>query len=193
VCTPAGAISIADPSRCARTYALCLRLFVSLDDQEVSEIMKIKMQFVSLALALFLLSVAGTARVSAQAQHSHDHGGQSWKKGMIRLTGTAWAGNVRLKSGMYHVKHVEAGNKHWLVFTSVALAGGFREGSMWEEKEVARLECSVEPVTKSVRNTKVIFARTSASESIQEIQIAGEKVKHILLPQALAVEDAKSF
>jgi hypothetical protein len=84
---------------------------------------------------------------------------------------------------MYHVKHVVEGDKHWLIFKTVSLAGGYREGSMWEGKEIARMECSVEPATKSVNNTKVVFSKTNADErSIQDSQIAGEKVRHILLP-----------
>jgi len=85
----------------------------------------------------------------------------------------------------YHVKHVVEGEKHWLIFKTVSLGGGYREGSMWEGKEIARMECSVEPTKKSVNNTKVILSKTNAGErSIQEIQIAGEKVRHILLPDS---------
>lgn len=147
--------------------------------------MKSKTQIIASILALVLVTAAGAARVAAQ--HSHDQGGgSSWKKGMVRLSKSAWAGDVRLKSGMYHVKHVIDGDKHVLVFKEVTLRAGYQEGFMWEGKEVARLECTVEPVTKSVRNTKVTFGRTSSGErSIQEIQIAGEKVKHILLPNPL--------
>jgi hypothetical protein len=53
-----------------------------------------------------------------------------------------------------------------------------------EEKEIARLQCSVEPITKSVRNTKVILGGTSAGKSIQEIQIAGESEAHSLAADA---------
>ncbi len=144
--------------------------------------MKRKIQLIGLSLVLVLASTVMTVRVSAQ--HSHlEHDKISWKKGMLRLSKPAWAGNVRLKSGMYHVKHVVEGEKHWLIFKTVSLGGGYREGSMWEGKEIARMECSVEPTTKSVNNTKVILSKTNAGErSIQEIQIAGEKVRHILLP-----------
>ncbi len=94
------------------------------------------MQFIAMSMALFLMSAVGSTRLAAQ--HSHDHGGDSsWKKGMVRLTKTAWAGNVRLKSGMYHVKHVVEGDKHWLVFKEVTLRAGYQEGFMWEGKEVA--------------------------------------------------------
>src|SRR6266571_1450770 len=138
-----------------------------------------KMQFVAILRLSFLLAIAGTARISAQ--HSHDHDSQSWKKGMVRLTKTAWAGNFVLQSGMYHVQHVIEGDKHWLVFKEVLLRAGYQEGTMWEGKEVARLECRAERAEKSVLNTKVVLVKTSGGvRSIQEIQIAGEEVKHIL-------------
>jgi hypothetical protein len=144
--------------------------------------MKSKTQIIASILALVLVTPVGAARVAAQ--HSHDHGGDSsWKKGMVRLNTTVWIGDVRLKSGMYHVKHIVEGDKHWLVFKTVTLGAGYREGLMWEGEEIARLECSVEPTTKSVRNTKVILTKTAGGlRRIQEIQIAGEKVRHILLP-----------
>jgi hypothetical protein len=100
---------------------------------------------------------------------------------MVRLSKSAWAGEVRLKSGMYHVKHLMDGTGHVIVFKSVALPAG-KEFSMWEGKEVARLACSVEPATKEMRNTKVRFGKNSAGQPvIREIQIAGEKVKYMLL------------
>ncbi len=142
--------------------------------------MKRNIQFIAIAIVLTVFAAASAA--SASAQHSHDHGDQAWKKGMVRLNKTAWAGNVRLERGMYHVKHVVEGDKHWLVFKEVTLRAGYQEGLMWEGKEVARVECRVEPAEKSVRNTKVVLTKTSAGAyAIQEIQIAGEKVRHILL------------
>ena len=119
--------------------------------------MKSKTQIIASILALVLATAAGAARVAAQ--HSHDHGDSSWKKGMVRLNTTVWIGDVRLKSGMYHVKHIVEGDKHWLVFKTVTLGAGYREGLMWEGEEIARLECSVEPTTKSVHNTKVISVK----------------------------------
>jgi hypothetical protein len=101
----------------------------------------------------------------------------------MRLNETAWIGDVRLKSGMYQVKHVTEGDKHMLAFRSVALRAG-RQFPMWEGKELARLEFTLEAATKSVRNTKVILTKTSGGiRRIQEVQIAGEKVIHILGPR----------
>ncbi|HEY5884968.1 MAG TPA: hypothetical protein VIT88_09800 [Pyrinomonadaceae bacterium] len=142
--------------------------------------MKSKTQLAAVALTLAIATLAIAPRTVAQ--HSHDHkAAVDWKKGMLRLSNPAWAGNVRLKDRMYHVKHVVDGDKHLLIFKSVTLRAGYQGGLMWEGKEVARLECRVEPVAKSVSNTKVKFGRNAAGERvIEEIQIAGEKVKHVL-------------
>lgn len=142
--------------------------------------MKSKAQIIAVSLALILISL-----VAAQptfAQHAHEQKGEGdWKKGMLRISKPVWAGNVRLKSGMYHVKHVMDADKHMLVFRSVALPAG-KDFPMWEEKEVARLECRVEPAMKAVSNTKMSLGKNAAGELvIEEIQIAGEKVKHVLL------------
>ena len=154
--------------------------------------MKSKTQFIVIVLALAVISLVAVQ--SALAQHSHEHDGVTkWQTGMVRLTNTAWAGNVRFRSGMYHVKHVVEGDKHWLVFNEVTLGAGYREGLMWEGKEVARLECRIAPAEKSVRNTKVILATNpSGTRSIQEIQISGESVRHILIINEPAVSRRSS-
>lgn len=104
---------------------------------------------------------------------------------MLRVSKSVWVGDVRLKSGMYHVKHVMDGTRHVIVFKPVALPAGYKEFSMVEGKEVARLECRVEPATKQVRNTKIRLAKNAAGQSlIQEIQLAGENDKHILSANA---------
>lgn len=149
------------------------------------QIMKPKMQFIAMSFIWAVISL--TAIQATLAQHPQDYGATEWKKGMVRLNQTAWVGDVRLKSGMYHFKHLMEGDKHMLVFKSVALRAG-RDFPMWEGKEVVRLECSVEPATRSIRNTKVILTKTvDGIRRIQEIQIAGEKVRHILLsnPQTI--------
>ena len=139
-----------------------------------------KRQIITLCLALAVFSLLGGQ--GTFAQHDHDSGAK-WRTGMLRLSNPAWAGNVRLKSGMYHVKHVVAKDKHWLIFKTVNLRAGYREGSMWEGREITRLECSVQAVAKSARNTRVTFIRTSNNvTTIKSVQVAGEKVKHILLP-----------
>jgi hypothetical protein len=142
--------------------------------------MKSKTHLVLAGFALALMSLISA--VPVVAKHTHDHRGDSdWKTGMLRVSDPVWVGDVRLKSGMYHVKHVVDGTRHVIVVKSVALPAGYREFSMVEEKEVARLECRVEPVSKQVRNTKMRLNKNAAGESvILEIQIAGENFKHIL-------------
>ena len=143
--------------------------------------MKSKTQFVTVSLALVFISLMSTSTVLPQ--RTHDRGSEAvWKSGMLRISKPVWAGDVLLKTGMYHVKHLVDRDKHWMVFNTVTLAAGHREGSMFEGKEVARLECRLGPDTKSIRNTKFWVGKTAAGQPlIQEIQIAGEKVTHILL------------
>ena len=103
---------------------------------------------------------------------------------MLVVSKPVWAGNVRLKNGMYHVKHMTDGDRHQIVFKSVRLPAG-KGFPMWEEKEVARLECGVQPVMKSVSNTKMIWRTDGVgARRIAEIQIAGEKFKHVIAADA---------
>lgn len=100
------------------------------------------------------------------------------RKGMVRFSSKVRVGDVLLKSGMYHVRHVTEGSDHVIVFKPVAQPAG-KQFPMWEEKEVVRLKCKIEPVDKSVRNTKIQLGRNASGErAIESIQIAGEKVKH---------------
>ena len=145
--------------------------------------MKIRIRVVAIIVALALFAIATIAPVFAQ--HSHDHNGnQSLNKGMLRLRRTAWAGNIRLERGMYHVKHITEGDTHWLVFEEVTLRAGYQEGSMWEGKEVARIKCRVEPAEKSLRNTKVTLAKSGGAYVIEQVQIAGENVRHVLAAES---------
>ncbi|PWT75585.1 MAG: hypothetical protein C5B46_02470 [Proteobacteria bacterium] len=143
--------------------------------------MQRKIRLLVSLIGLLMMAIVGGE--SALAQHAHEHTSDpSWKKGMVRLTETASVGALRLPSGMYHVRHIVEGDKHWLVFKEVAVRAGYQEGFMWEGKEVARVECRVAPTEKSVRTTKVVLTKNErAAASIQEIQIAGEKVRHILM------------
>ena len=150
--------------------------------------MKSRKQTVALALTLLITALATPPRTLAQ--HSHDHNSTAnWKTGMIELSDRVWVGDVQLKSGMYHVKHVVDGARHLIVFKPVTMPAG-KGFPMWEEKEIARVECSVEPVEKSVSNTKVEFGRNANGERvIESIQIAGEKFKHVLSTQAARLND----
>ncbi len=82
---------------------------------------------------------------------------------------------------MYHVQHVIEENDDVIVFKPVTMPGGYREYGMTEGREVVRLKCQIEPVGKSVRNTKIQLGRNASGDRVIEaIQIAGEKVKHTL-------------
>ena len=129
------------------------------------------------AVAIFAVPSFAQAAADSGDQNAQ----QSWKKGMVRLTSTTWAGNTRLKEGMYHVRHIVEGDKHWLVFKKVGLRSGYLRGRMWEGREIARIECRVEPVEKSVRNTSVTLAQVDGIRVIEKIQIAGEHVRHVLI------------
>lgn len=111
--------------------------------------MKGKRHFVAVSLLLVMISVVSAPRLLAQ--HPHDQRSKIvWKTGMVRLSKSVWAGDVRLKRGMYHVQHVVEGIRHVLVFRAVDMPAGYKEFSMVEGKEVARLECGVEPATNRV-------------------------------------------
>jgi len=164
-----------------------------LEKKRKAEIMKSETHLVAVGLALVLISLISAPCILAQ--HAHDQSSKIvWKTGMLRLSKSVWAGDVRLKRGMYHVKHVVEGNRHVIVFKPVALPAGYKEFSMFEGKEVTRLECSVEPVTKQVRNTKIRLGKNGAGDLvIVEIQIAGEDVKHILSESSPQLESKESL
>jgi hypothetical protein len=170
-------VRLLEQSRCA------LPCSKGLQRKSLGEVMKSKIQFVIFSLSLVLVSAPA---IFGQHQHSHDGEAVAiGQTGMLRLAEPVRAGNVLLKSGMYHVRHVVDGDKHVIVFESVALPAGYREYSMVEKGEAVRLECRLEPAAKTTRNTKIVFGRNAAGERvIQEIQIAGENVKHILLNNA---------
>lgn len=137
--------------------------------------MRNQIKFVATTIALV---IAFAAFSQAFAQH-HDHLSVS-KKGMVRFSEKVRVGDRLLEPGMYHVRHLVEGADHVFVFKPVTMPAGYREYSMVEGREIVRLKCRVEPVAKSVNNTSVTFGRNSAGErTIEEIQVAGEKVKHI--------------
>jgi hypothetical protein len=137
--------------------------------------MKNQIKFVATIIALVF---ALGAFAQAFAQH-HDHL-LVGKTGMLRLSTKVRVGELLLKPGMYHVQHIVEGTDHVFVFKPVTMPAGFKEYSMVEGREIVRLKCRVEPVAKSVSNTRVTLGRNAAGErTIEEIQVAGEKVKHI--------------
>ncbi len=149
--------------------------------------MKSKIRLVAVSLSLALISLVSVQHV--WAQHSHEHKKDAeWETGMLSVSKPVWAGDVRLKSGMYHVKHVVDGNTHFIVFKPVTMPAG-KGFPMWEGKEILRLNCRVEPAERAVSNSKMVLGSNSAGEQIiAEIQIAGEKVRHVLLGAAAPSE-----
>jgi hypothetical protein len=136
--------------------------------------MKNQIKFVATTIALVF---AFGAFAQALAQH-HDHLTVG-KKGMVKFSAKVRVGDRLLEPGMYHVQHVMEGTDHVFVFKPVTMPAGYKEYSMVEGREIVRLKCSVEPVAKSVNNTKITFGRNASGErTIEEIQVAGEKVKH---------------
>jgi hypothetical protein len=101
------------------------------------------------------------------------------KKGMVTFTSSVKAGDTTLKPGMYHVQHIVEGNNHVFVFKAVSMPAGYKEHQMVENAEAVRLSCTIEPVAKKSRNTKIKLGTNAAGEKvIEEIQVAGETVKH---------------
>jgi hypothetical protein len=101
------------------------------------------------------------------------------KKGMVTFSSSVKAGDTTLKPGMYHVQHLVEGSNHVFVFKSVSMPAGYREHQMVENSEAVRLRCTVEPVAKKTRNTKIkLGTNTDGEKVIEEIQVAGESVKH---------------
>lgn len=138
--------------------------------------MKNQIKFVATTIALVIAVGAFSSQVLAQ---NHDHLALG-KKGMVRLSEKTRVGDRLLEPGMYHVQHVVEGTDHVFVFKPVTMPAGYREYSMLEGSEIVRLKCRVEPVAKSVSNTKITLGRNTAGErTIEEIQVAGEKVKHV--------------
>ena len=146
--------------------------------QTVKEkVMTNKMKFIATAIALMF--ALGVTASQALAQHG-DHLTVG-KTGMVRLSSPTRASDQLLEPGMYHVQHVIEGTDHVFIFKPVTMPAGYKEYSMVEGKEIVRMKCRVEPVAKSVNNTKITFGRNAAGERvIEEIQVPGENVKHVL-------------
>jgi hypothetical protein len=135
--------------------------------------MKIRNTLLSIALLLSLNALA-----LAQENNTLTVG----KKGMVTFSSSVKAGDTMLKPGMYHVQHVVEGSHHVFVFKAVSMPAGYKEYQMVENAETVRLNCKIEPVVKKTRATKIKLSTNDAGEKvIEEIQVAGENLKHILL------------
>lgn len=103
------------------------------------------------------------------------------KKGQLHFTTQVKAGDTILKPGMYQVQHVTEGSDHVIIFKEVGMQAGYKMGNTPVGKEVARIKCKVEPVTKKVSNTKITLRTNAAGEKeIAEVQVADEAFKHLL-------------
>lgn len=133
----------------------------------------LKKMFIA-CVSLFVLS-AFAFSTSAQEQVL-----KAGKKGEIHFRSSVRVGEVLLKPGMYQIQHAAEGENHVIVFKEVAMVAGYKMGVTSVGKEVARVNCKVEPTNKSLSNTK-IYLRTNASgeKEIEKVQVAGEKVFHI--------------
>ncbi|MBI1760346.1 MAG: hypothetical protein HYR56_02825 [Acidobacteria bacterium] len=138
------------------------------------------------AAALLLLTVALLGLpILAQDQHAHQKMAAqeviNGKKGEVHFTAPIKAGDNVLKPGMYQVQHVVEGSSHVIIFKEMNMPAGYKMGNTPVGKEVARLNCKIEPVTKAVRNTKITLRTNAAGEKeIAEVQVAGEAFKHLL-------------
>ena len=135
--------------------------------------------FALLTMTIALLNLA----VAAQDHQAHHQKAEViiGKKGQVHFTQNVKVGTTVLKPGMYQVQHVMEGSEHVVIFKEVGMQAGYKHGNTPVGKEVARIQCKIEPVTKSVNNTKITLRTNAAGEKeIADVQIAGEKFKHLL-------------
>jgi len=133
-----------------------------------------------LMLAAAMLSLP----ILAQDHQGHHAAGLeviNGKKGEVHFTTQVKVGNTVLKPGMYQVQHIVEGSDHVVIFKEMEMAAGYKMGNTPVGKEVARMTCKIEPVTKAVNNTKITLRTNAAGEKeIAEVQVAGEAFKHLL-------------
>lgn len=141
-------------------------------------------------LAIGALLILATAMLSlpifAQDHQTHHQQTASQeiitgKKGQVHFATQVKAGNTILKPGMYQVQHVTEGSGHVIIFKEMEMPAGYKMGNTPVGKEVARIQCKIEPVAKAVNNTKITLRTNAAGEKeIAEVQVAGEAFKHLL-------------
>ena len=146
----------------------------------------------TLAAGALLILAAGMLSLPILAQDHKGHEGMAdhkamgkdviiGKKGQVHFETQVKAGDTVLKPGMYQVQHVMEGSEHVLIFKEMGMPAGYRMGNTPVGKEVARINCKVEPVTKKVSNTKIMLRTNAAGEKeIAEVQVAGEAFKHLM-------------
>lgn len=141
----------------------------------------VKLAFLALVVSTFsFLAVAQ----DHQGHEMHKASGKDviiGKKGAVHFTQNVKVGTTVLKPGMYQVQHMVEGSNHVVIFKEVGMQAGYKHGNTPVGNEVARVECKVEPVTKAVNNTKITLRTNAAGEKeIADVQVAGEKFKHLL-------------
>jgi hypothetical protein len=136
-----------------------------------------------IAVTLLVLAV-GTFNLPASAQNQKAQPSKDFtigKKGEVHFHTQVKAGDAVLKPGMYQVQHIEEGGAHVIIFKEMSMPAGYKMGNTPVGKEVARIKCKVEPVTKKASNTKITLRANAAGEKeIAEVQVAGEGFKHLL-------------
>jgi hypothetical protein len=148
-----------------------------------------------LAFLIGILSLPGFAsRVQGsgtQDEHKMHHPDSSpkdvviGKKGVFHFTKIVKVGEVALQPGMYQVQHLEEGSNHVLVFKEVGMQAGYKHGNTPVGKEVARVKCTIEPISKKVSNTKITLRTNARGErEVAEVEVAGEAFRHLLPGQA---------
>ena len=133
----------------------------------------------SFVVSIMLVLLLGLFSFPALAQHGEMI--RVGKKGEVHFTSPVKVGDTVLKPGMYQVQHVEEGGNHVFVFREMSMPAGYKMSNTPVGKEVARIKCRIEPATKKVSNTKIIFRTNAAGEKeISEVQVAGEAFRHLL-------------
>lgn len=159
--------------------------------------------FASLTVLAFLIGIlslpgfaSGYPETGSQDEHKMHHPDSSakdvviGKKGVFHFTQVVKVGEVALQPGMYQVQHVEEGSDHVLVFKEVGMQAGYKHGNTPVGKEVARVKCTIEPVSKKVSNTRITLRTNAKGErEVAEVEVAGEAFKH-LLPGKAATSQA---
>lgn len=132
-----------------------------------------------------LLSITSVVASPIWAQHS-GHGTNSpvpkkqestlkvGKQGELSIMQETQIGGRMLPAGEYRIKHLAQGEDHVIVVNQWNQSGSFG-------KEVARVECTLEPLGRKVQQSQFIIKRDEAGRPvITEIQVKGENVRHLL-------------
>jgi hypothetical protein len=156
-------------------------------DRNIIKTIRIIARLALLVLAVGAFGLPGSAqngqgqRVKAGQKGKPAEDFTIGKKGEVHFNTQVKAGAVVLKPGMYQVQHTVEGSEHVVIFKEVDMQAGYRMGNTPVGKEVARIKCKVEPVTRKANKTKITLRTNTAGEKeIAEVQVAGEAFKHLM-------------